>query len=175
MNRVPTEYQIVLRTFIIASLQILIFSQPDLLVVAIAIERDGVFVHALDLPNFLNIDPSVDLGLVCAAHATDDTAAQARAQVFERNALQDWLEEALHDDALGLFARNTAHHQVEKLLLVDLARSRAMTCADFVRADLQAGNRLGAALIAQQQGMIREEGCRLLGFRSHANHTIELD
>src|SRR5579884_2661709 len=117
----------------------LIFGQLDFILVSgRAIERDGVLIHTLDLPALLGIDPGISLALIGAAHALDDAPAQANAQVFQGNALQHRLKEALYDDALGLVLRNAAHHQVEELLFVDLAGGRAVAGADLVRADLQA-------------------------------------
>src|SRR5258708_32570384 len=134
-----------------------------------------MLVDAFDLPAFLGINPGVCLALVSSAHAAYNTTAQACAEIFQRYALQHWLKEALYNNTLGLRACNTTHHQVEELLFIDLARSCAMAGADLVGADFQAGNRLRAAFITQQQGMIREERGRLLGLRLYTNHALELN
>ena len=110
---------------------------------------DGPLVHAFDLPAFLSIHPGIGLGFVSSAHAAHDAAAQANAQVLQRDALQDRLEEALNDHALGLFARDAAHHQVEELLFVDLPGGRAVAGADLVGGNFQPGNELGARFLAQ--------------------------
>src|SRR5712692_2429602 len=144
-------------TVVICYLISLIFRQLDFFFFGGGVERDGVFVYAFDFPAFLGVDPGVGRAFVGSAHAAHDAAAQAQAQVFQRDALQYRLEEALHDNTLGLFARDAAHHEVEKLLFVDFAGGCAVAGADLVGPDFQAWNRFRAALVAQQQGVIREE------------------
>src|SRR5947209_2741517 len=88
----------------------LILRQLDFFLFGCAIEGDGVFIDAFDFPAFLGIDPGIGFGFVRATHAAYDAVAQADAQVLQRDALQNRLEEALHDDAFGFFTWNAAHH-----------------------------------------------------------------
>src|SRR5579885_1549576 len=65
----------------------LIFRQLNLIFRRAFVEVDGSLVDAFDLPTLLGVDPGVGLGFVGAAHTAHDAAAQATAQVFQRDAL----------------------------------------------------------------------------------------
>src|SRR5260221_10340952 len=61
---------------------------------------------------------------------------------LELDPVEHVLEEATHDQPLGLRARQTARHQVEELLAIDLAQGRAVGAAHVVGQDLEAGDRV---------------------------------
>src|SRR3954469_18133327 len=61
---------------------------------------------------------------------------------FELDPVEDVLEEAADDQPLGFALRESARHQVEKLLAVDLAERRAVGAAHVVGEDLEAGDRV---------------------------------
>ena len=67
-----------------------------------------------------------------------ERGAERLAHRLELDPVEHVLEEAAHDQPLGLGARQPARHQVEELLPVDLAERRAVGAADVVGEDLEA-------------------------------------
>ena len=108
-------------------------------------------------------------------------APQGVSQARHRNLGHQRIHKALDDQPGRLYPREAAAHQVEELLLVHLADSRAMLAADdIVGADLQIRDRVGARGAAEQQVAVllvggcaftlwrhtdqpREDGARLIG------------
>src|SRR5579884_3272018 len=104
----------------------LIFRKLNFVIISVFVEAYRDLINTLDLPALLGVDPRIGLGLAFSAHAMDDAAAQASTQRFQWDTLEHRLEEALHDNALGLRAWNATHHQVEELVFVDLTCCSAM-------------------------------------------------
>src|SRR5712691_8945415 len=90
---------------------------------------------------------------------------------LELDAVEHVLEEAAHDHALGLGARQPARHQVEELLAVDAAYGRAVCAADVVRHDLEAGDRHRVGGWAQHQVAALLVSVRLLSVPLDADHA----
>src|SRR5204862_4704153 len=77
--------------------------------------------------------------------------AERLAHRLQLDAVEHVLEEAAHDQPLRFGARETARHQVEELLAVDLAERRAVRAAHVVGEDLEAGDRVGVRALREQQ------------------------
>src|SRR6185503_927011 len=84
-----------------------------------------------------------------------DRLAQLLADAFQRNAVQHRGEEALDNQSLRLRARQTAGHEIEELLLVDLPDGGAMGAAHIVGQDLETRNAVGARGVGEQQVAVR--------------------
>ena len=80
------------------------------------------------------------IGLLCAA------LGRPRAEP-----LDDFLEEAVHDELLRRALRNTAGHEIEELFLLDLAAGRAVSAAHVVGFDLETRGAVCLGVIAQQK------------------------
>src|SRR5204862_7289959 len=65
-----------------------------------------------------------------------ERAGDRLADRLELDPVEYVLEEAAHDQALGLGPRQAAGHQVEELLAVDAADGGAVSAAHVVREDL---------------------------------------
>src|SRR5437016_8156582 len=109
---------------------------------------DCYLVNIFDLPALLGVNPGIGFGLVATTHTTYNAAAQTGAQMLQRDTLQYWLKEALHDDAFSLRTWNTTYHQVEELVFIDLARGGTVAGTDLVGSDLSARDKFTACLLA---------------------------
>ncbi len=98
---------------------------------------------------------------------------QAVADLLQRDALDDLVQEALHDQPLGLGALQAAAAEVEELVPVDLAHRRAVRAAHVVGPDLQLRHRVDARLVAEQQVAVRLVGVGLLRARLDADQPGE--
>src|SRR5262249_2700622 len=104
-------------------------------------------------------DASFERGAECLAHG------------LELDAVEHVLEEAAHDQPLGLRARKPARDQVEELIAVDAAERRPVGAADVVRHDLESGNRVRVRVGREQQVAVLLVRVRLLRVRLDADHA----
>jgi hypothetical protein len=81
------------------------------------------------------------------------------------------LEEAAHDQPLGLAAREPACHQVEELVAIDAAHGRAVRAAHVVRQDLETRDRNCMRRRRQHQVPVFLVGVRLLRVWLDADHS----
>src|SRR5687768_15370528 len=132
---------------------------------------------------------SVDPGSMAAASATRtkpstisrlpsaDLCRDRFAELFDhrrhRQSAEHLTEEAEHDEALRLLARNAARHQVEELLLVDLTDRRAVRALHVVRFDLEVRQRVGARIARQEQVPVGLVRVGVLRARMHADDAAE--
>src|SRR5439155_3037762 len=84
--------------------------------------------------------------------------------------VEDVLEEAAHDQPLSLRARETARHEVEELLAIDLPERRPVGTADVVRKDLEPGNRVRVRGLREQEVAVLLVGVGLLRVLLDADH-----
>src|SRR5262245_46764437 len=89
---------------------------------------------------------------------------------LEVDPVEDVLEEAAHDQPLGLAAREPSGHQIEELLAVDLPEGRAVGAADVVREDLEPRDRVGMRVGREQQVAVLLVRVRLLRVALDADH-----
>ena len=78
----------------------------------------------------------------------------AFAHTFDSDAVEDLLEEASDDHAHRFFASESARTRVENQLFIHFARRAAVRATHIVSQDLEARNRIGARLIAEQQVVV---------------------
>src|ERR1051326_1390802 len=65
--------------------------------------------------------------------------------------LDDFIEESGHDKALGHRNRNASGAKIEKLVLLDLTGSGAMSAADVIRQNFETGHRVRFGIVAQEK------------------------
>src|SRR6266436_3781601 len=102
-------------------------------------------VSALAFHSALRIPHSV-LDSLVLANPPADGLGQRLADALDRDAVENLLEEAGHDQTDGLLAGQAAAAGVEYLLVVHAAGRGAVRAADVVGLDLQPGNRIGVGL-----------------------------
>src|SRR3989304_1337223 len=88
-------------------------------------------------------------------HFIGNILLETFAYPFKGNALEDGVEETLHNDLLGFGLRDTTRLEIEERLLFQLANCRAMRTADIIRKDLQTRNGICPCPIAQDQIPVR--------------------
>jgi hypothetical protein len=66
-------------------------------------------------------------------------------------ALDDFVQKASHNEALGNGNRNAAGAEIEEFVLIDLPRSRAVGAADVIGEDFQTGHRVRFGVVAQEK------------------------
>ena len=79
---------------------------------------------------------SIAISVICVAlqpQLPRNLGLQLGAHAFDRKPVEDFLEEALHDHALGIGPIHAARHQVKDVLCGDLA-GRCAGCAECERA-----------------------------------------
>jgi hypothetical protein len=87
--------------------------------------------------------------------------AQPLLRAGQRNARDDRLEEAEHDELARQVARQAAAHQVEDLRLIDRADRAGVGCSpDVGLVDLETGDGHRARLLGQQHGELAQEAVR---------------
>src|SRR5581483_4490254 len=91
-----------------------------------------------------------------------ECGAERLAHRVELDPVEHVLEEAAHDQPLGLGAREPARHQVEELVAVDAPERRAVGAADVVRHDLEPGDRVRVRVGREQEVAVLLVGVRLL-------------
>src|SRR5262245_55005901 len=100
--------------------------------------------------------------LRCLGDPRLERGPERLAHRLELDPVEHVLEEAAHDQPLGLGPRQPARHQVEELLAVDLAERGAVGAAHVVRHDLEARDRVRVRLRREQQVAVLLVGVRLL-------------
>ena len=81
--------------------------------------------------------------LLVFANAAGNGQSQRIADAFDRDPIEDLLEEPGHDHANRFLAGEAAALGVEDQFFVDATAGRTVRAADVVRFDLQTGNRIG--------------------------------
>lgn len=105
-------------------------------------------------------------------HFISNILLEALAHAFEGNALEDGIEESLHNQFFGFSLRDTARFQVEKRLLLQFANGCAVCTAHIVREDFQAGDGIGARLIAENEVAVCLIAICLLRARRDVDHAL---
>ena len=97
--------------------------------------------------------------------------AQRFADAFDRDAIEDLLEEAADDQSRGFFAGQAARLGVKNQLFIHFAARRAVRAADVVALDLEAGNRIGPGIGRQQQVVVPLVAVGLYRLRIDLDHA----
>src|SRR5918993_697197 len=90
-------------------------------------------------------------------------AAQLLGERADRQLVEDLVEEAEHDEALGDLGRDAAALEVEALLGVDRADGRRVAAAHVVRLDLEVRDALRPGALAERQVAVGLERRRATG------------
>ena len=101
-----------------------------------------------------------------------DLRLQLAPHPFNRNPIDHFLQETLDDHAFGVAAVDAAGHQVEDVLVGDLAGGGAVGAAHIVRLDLQARDAVGAGQLAQHQVAVGLVGVGLLRLRIDLDEAL---
>src|SRR4051794_19965766 len=81
-------------------------------------------------------------------------------RVLHRELLDDRLDEAVDDELAGLLLGEPVRHQVEELLVADLADRGLVADVDVVLADADRGVGVAAAVLVEQQRIADDLGLR---------------
>jgi len=88
-------------------------------------------------------------------------------------ALDDFVQEAGDDEALSDFCRDTTRMEIKHFLFVDLARRGAVSAADVISQNFEAGHRVRLGVVAQKKVANFLVGVGEMGVRFDANQSAE--
>src|SRR5262245_20267238 len=88
------------------------------------------------------------------ANSPQNGLAEGLADTFDRNAVEDLLEEATDDQPRSFLPREAARLGIKNQLFVDFAARRTVRAADVVALDLQARNRISPRIGREQQVVV---------------------
>src|SRR6476660_1720421 len=102
-----------------------------------------------------------------------DEAVQMITNRWVIEALNHFVEESGDEEALGHVCRNAAGAQIEELVLVDLARGRAVGATDVVGEDFEAGHGVGFGVVAEEKVANFLVSVGEMSVRFHADEPAE--
>jgi len=87
----------------------------------------------------------------CRGHLVVNGLLETETHAIERNALHYRVEKAFHHQTLGFPVRDATRLEVEERFLFKFSDRRAVATAHIIGQDLQAGDRIGARPLAEDQ------------------------
>src|SRR5215470_2546721 len=88
-------------------------------------------------------------------------------------ALDDFVEKARDEEALGDFCRNTAGAQIEKFVLVDLTGRRAVSATDVIGQNFETRHRVRFGVVAKKKVANFLIRVGKMSVRFHADESAE--